>query len=64
MAASRSPIIWCSLFMAFSGRTMTLKWVMRPSSPQLIMSIPLIRIPSISQANSRMAERSAYHSFR
>jgi len=40
---------------AFRGRTITLKWVIRPSASKVMMSTPLILMPSISRSNSSTA---------
>src|SRR5712664_175766 len=61
-AASISPIFRWRRFIAFKGRIMTLKWVMRPVSSKLIMSTPLIAMPSISDLNSTMTDLSPDHS--
>src|SRR5437764_2935863 len=60
--ASCSPISRCSRLTALSGRTITLKLVMRPSSPTVMMSTPLILMPSISPSNSTTAPVSLRHS--
>jgi hypothetical protein len=61
-ATSISPIFRWTRFTAFKGRIMTLRWVMRPVSSKLIMSIPFIAIPSISHLNSRMSDLSLDYS--
>src|SRR5258706_8424957 len=61
-SASISPIFRCTRFTAFKGRIMTLKFVIRPSSPKVMMSTPLSLIPSISFSNSRTAPVSLRHS--
>src|SRR5205807_810705 len=61
-AASCSPINRCSRLSAFSGRTITLKCVILPSSPIAIISTPLIFIPSISPSNSTTAPVLLRHS--
>jgi DNA-binding Lrp family transcriptional regulator len=58
----QSRITACRVLIAFSGRTITLKCVISPESFQLMMSTPLIVMPSTSEKNSSTAERSEYHS--
>src|SRR5712671_1807391 len=54
--ASCSPINRCSRLIALSGRTITLKCVIRlPSALKVMMSTPLILTPSISFSNSSTA---------
>ena len=60
--ASISPIFWWSMLIAFKGRTITLKWVICPASFQVIMSTPLILMPSMTFSNSRMALSALRHS--
>src|SRR6266404_4424971 len=61
--ASCSPISRCSKLIALSGRTITLKCVIRlPSALKVIMSTPLILIPSISVSNSSTTPLSLRHS--
>ena len=51
----------CSFWIAFSGRTITLKRVICPAAFQWIMSTPLIWMPSTVQANSSTAESAPIH---
>jgi len=54
--ASCSPISRCSKLIALSGRTITLKCVIRlPSALKVMMSTPLILTPSISFSNYNTA---------
>ena len=55
--ASCSPIKRCSRLIALSGRTITLKCVIRPSSSKVMMSTPLIRDPHRSRFRIRAPRR-------
>src|SRR5579872_5853263 len=60
--ANCSAISRCSRLMAFSGRTITLKCVIRSLASQVMISTPLMVIPSTSPVNSSTAPVSLVHS--